>query len=242
MRPDRQPGPPRHGVTLAPSILTADFTRLGEQVEEAEKAGADRLHLDVMDGHFVPNITFGPLLIAGLRSRSTLPFDAHLMIENAVQYVDSFREAGADRLIVHVESTDHLHRLVEQIKDGGAAAGVAINPATPIIALEEILPFIELVLVMSVNPGFGGQSFIETTLRKLFRMRRLLDRWNPEASLGVDGGVDEDTIGRVVHAGADSIVAGSAVFNDQATVEDSMRKLRRGAARATDLRPVSLPD
>jgi ribulose-phosphate 3-epimerase len=223
---------PRIPITIAPSILTADFGRLAEQVGEAEDGGADRLHLDVMDGHFVPNITFGPLVVASVRKSTKLPLDVHLMIANPEQYVGAFRDAGGDRLIIHVEATVHLHRLVEHIKSVGAEAGVAINPATPIIDLEEICPFLDMVLVMSVNPGFGGQSFIETTPRKIFRMRRLLDRWNAGASLGVDGGVDERTIADVIKSGADNIVSGSAVFNDKAGPDTNITILRAAIAKA----------
>jgi ribulose-phosphate 3-epimerase len=217
-------------ITIAPSILTADFARLASAVEEAESGGADRLHLDVMDGHFVPNLTFGPQLVAALRSVSVLPFDVHLMVEKPEQYVNEFRSAGADRLIVHVEATVHLHRLVEQIKDSGAEAGVAINPATPIIDLEEICPYTDMILVMSVNPGFGGQQHIPTSVRKVYRTRRLLSHTHPAASVGVDGGVDERTIRDLVTAGADNIVAGSAVFNAHNSVRDNIARLRFAAA------------
>lgn len=224
--------PVRRSVTIAPSILTADFARLGDQVREAEEAGADRLHLDVMDGHFVPNLTFGPVLVAGLRQGCPLPFDVHLMIDNPERYVQPFRDAGADRLIVHVEATAHLHRLVEQIKMAGAEAGVALNPATPIIDLDEIAPCVDFVLVMSVNPGSGGQSFIPTTARKVYRVRRLLDRWNPPASLGVDGGIAAGTAPAVVEAGADCLIAGSSVYNAGASVAGNIAMLRRAVERA----------
>jgi ribulose-phosphate 3-epimerase len=220
----------RHPLTITPSILTADFGRLADQVAEAEAAGADRLHLDVMDGHFVPNLTFGPLLVAGLRKASSLPFDAHLMIENPEEYVEAFRDAGSDRIIVHVEATAHLHRLVEQIRSLGAEAGVAINPATPIIDLEEIASYIDMALVMSVNPGFGGQKFIETSPRKIYRTRRLVDKWNAGASIGVDGGIDTETIAAVVAAGADCIIAGSAIYNKCGTVADNIKRFRDAAA------------
>lgn len=224
----RAAGGPK-GVTIAPSILTADFGHLATAVEKAEAGRADRLHLDVMDGHFVPNLTFGTPIIAALRSVSALPFDVHLMIDNPEQYVAAFRAAGADLLIVHVEATAHLHRVVEQIKESGAQAGVALNPATPIIDIEEICPYVDMVLVMSVNPGFGGQHHIASSARKVFRTRRLLSRWNPMASVGVDGGVDAGNIAGLVAAGADSIVAGSAVFNPRASVEDSISVLREAA-------------
>lgn len=219
-------------LTVAPSILTADFANLKEAVDRVEAGGADRLHLDVMDGHFVPNITLGAPVIASLRAVSTIPFDVHLMIESAERYVEDFREAGSDRIIVHVEATPHLHRLVELIKATGAGAGVAINPATPIIDLEEIAPYVDMVLVMSVNPGFGGQSFIQTMPRKIFRIRRLLDRWNPAASIAVDGGIDDKTVEAVVTAGADCIVAGSAIFNPRSSPESNIQRLRETASRA----------
>jgi len=231
-----------HAITIAPSILTADFGRMADQVAQAEAAGADRLHLDVMDGHFVPNITFGPVLVAGLRRSSRLRFDVHLMIENPERYVEGFRDAGSDRIIVHVEATEHLHRVVEHIRSTGAETGVAINPATPIIELEEIAPFIDLALVMSVNPGFGGQSFIETTPRKIYRTRRLIDKWNPSASVGVDGGVDEETVASVVSSGADCLVAGSAVYNDRASVEANLARLRDAMKRAERMRSNSSAD
>lgn len=220
---------PVKDVTVIPSVLTADFGRLAEQVQEAEAGGADRFHLDVMDGRFVPNITFGPLVVGAIRKATKVPLDVHLMIEEPERYVETFRDAGGDRLIIHLETTKHLHRAVEQIKALNVQAGVALNPATPIIDLEEIAPFVDIVLVMSVNPGFGGQSFIETSPRKIFRTRRLLDRWNDGASVGVDGGVDLETIGAVVEAGADSIVAGSAVYNKKASPRENIALLRRAA-------------
>jgi ribulose-phosphate 3-epimerase len=226
---------PRRGepteIAIAPSILTADFARLGRAVEDAEAGGADRLHLDVMDGHFVPNLTFGPQVVSALRSVSVLPFDVHLMVETPEQYVEEFRSAGADRLIVHVEATVHLHRVVQQIKETGAEAGVALNPATPIIDLEEICPYVDMILVMSVNPGFGGQLHIPTSVRKVYRTRRLLSHTNPWASVGVDGGVDERTIRDLVAAGADNIVAGSAVYNAQGGVRDNITRLRSAAGQ-----------
>ena len=218
-------------ITIAPSILTADFGRLGDQVREAEDAGADKLHLDVMDGHFVPNITFGPMVVSAVRKATRLPLEVHLMIEGAEAYVDQFREAGADALIVHLEATMHINRLIEQIKSLGAGAGVALNPGTPIIDIEEVAPIVDSVLVMSVNPGFGGQSFIATTPRKIYRVRRLLDKWNRGASVQADGGIDENTIASVVAAGADSIVAGSAIFNEKGSVTANLARLRQAIER-----------
>jgi ribulose-phosphate 3-epimerase len=223
-------------ITIAPSILTADFACLRPQIEQAEAAGADRLHLDVMDGRFVPNITFGPLVVQAIRAITTLPLDIHLMIDNPERYINDFRAAGGDRLIVHVEATQHLHRLVEQIKESGAEAGVALNPATPIIDLEEIAPFVDMVLIMSVNPGFGGQFFIKTSVRKIFRTRRLIDRWNTPASIGVDGGINEQTAPAVVAAGADNLVTGSAIFNDKRSIAESIAAVRAAAQRGLEHR------
>ncbi len=227
-------------LTIAPSILTADFACLRPQIEQAEEGGADRLHLDVMDGHFVPNITFGPDLIRGLRRITPIPFDVHLMIESPEGFVDAFREAGADRLIVHAESSRHLNRLVAYIRSTGALAGVAINPATPIIDLEELCPYLDMVLVMSVNPGFGGQKFIPSTVRKIYRMRRLLDRWNAGASVGVDGGIDAHIASEVAAAGADNIVAGSSVFNDKATPQENIQRLRASAHDGLERRALGV--
>lgn len=228
----------RRPVTIAPSILTADFSQLGSQIQEAEAGGADRIHLDVMDGHFVPNITFGEVVVASVRVVTTIPIDVHLMIDNPERFVEGFRRAGGDRLIVHVEATDHLHRLVEQIKSAGAEAGIALNPATPIIDLEEIAPYLDMVLVMSVNPGFGDQAFIKTSSRKVFRIRRLIDRWNEAASVGVDGGIDELTAREVVEAGADNLVAGSAVFNARGRPEEHITRLRAAAERGLGARDL----
>jgi ribulose-phosphate 3-epimerase len=199
-------------VKIAPSILSADFSRLGQQVTEAESAGADYVHVDVMDGHFVPNITIGPLVVRGVRCVTLLPLDVHLMIESPECYLADFRAAGADILTVHVETCPHLHRTVQQIKELGCRAGVTLNPATPASSLEEILPFVDLVLVMTVNPGFGGQELIPRTLSKVQRVRSMLDEIGSAAELEVDGGIDAKTAPLVVRAGAEVLVAGSAVF------------------------------
>jgi ribulose-phosphate 3-epimerase len=219
-------------VKLAPSILTADFGHLADQIGAAEAGGADYIHLDVMDGRFVPNISFGPLVISAVRSLTRLPLDVHLMIEEPERYIDAFARAGANLLTVHVENCPHLHRTVQQINDAGCRAGVALNPATGIETVREILPFVDMVLVMSVNPGFGSQRFIETTTSKLRRMRRLIADYNPTAELEVDGGVGPHNIRDIVRSGANVIVVGSAVFNDQAAVGENLAALRAAYADA----------
>jgi ribulose-phosphate 3-epimerase len=185
---------------------------LGQQVAEAEAAGTDYIHVDVMDGHYVPNITIGPLVVGALRPVTSLPLDVHLMIESPERYLADFCAAGADIVTVHVETCPHLHRTVQQIKELGCRAGVALNPSTPVVSLEEILPYIDLVLVMTVNPGFGGQSFIEGTLSKIQRVRAMIDQTRPQIELEVDGGIGSTTAARVVQAGAEVLVAGSAIF------------------------------
>ncbi len=196
-----QAGSSNNLVKLAPSILSADFTKLGAQVAEAERAGADRIHVDVMDGHFVPNITFGPVVVRWLRPVTTIPLEVHLMIDAPERYLEAFAEAGADSLLVHEEGANHLHRTVQLIKQLGKKAGVVINPATPAGVLEEILPDVDLVLVMTVNPGFGGQKFIEGTLPKIRKIRGMIDEVNPSCELEVDGGIDVETLPHVVTAG-----------------------------------------
>ena len=213
-------------IKLAPSILSADFARLGEQIQETESAGADYIHVDVMDGHFVPNITIGPLVVSAIRPTTRLPLDVHLMIESPEKYVGEFANAGADIITVHQETCPHLHRIVQQIKGFNKKAGVAVNPATPISTLEEILPYIDLVLIMTVNPGFGGQSFIETMPRKIAAMRQMIDAHKLNVELEVDGGINLDTTARAVQAGANVLVAGSAIFNKRESVVNAINNLR----------------
>jgi ribulose-phosphate 3-epimerase len=214
-------------IKLAPSILAADFARLGEQVRDAEQAGADRIHVDVMDGHFVPNLSMGPHVVESLRPITMLPLEAHLMIDNPDQFLEAFAHAGADRIIVHVENAVNLHRTVQHVKALGKKVGVTLNPATPIVALTEILPDVDLVLVMTVNPGFGGQKFIPGTLDKIRRVRRMIDAIKPDIELEVDGGIDAVTAPQVVEVGARVLVSGSAIFNQQASVAQAMEQLRR---------------
>ncbi len=219
-------------IALAPSILSADFARLGEQVAEVEAAGADRIHIDVMDGHFVPNITIGPLVIRALRRVTRLPLEAHLMITEPVRYLEAFAEAGADGLTVHVEGAIHLHRTLESIVKLGRRVGLALNPATPAAVLDEVLSELDLVLVMTVDPGFGGQDFIASTVPKIRRIRELIDRVRPACELEVDGGIHPATAPLVVEAGARVLVAGSAVFEDPAGVRAGMQRLRRCACKS----------
>jgi ribulose-phosphate 3-epimerase len=213
-------------VKLAPSILTADFGRIGEQVKEAEAAGADYIHVDVMDGRFVPNITLGPIVVQGIRKATSLPLDVHLMIMEPERHIQAFVDAGASLLTVHAEATLHLHRAVQTILHAGARAGVAINPATPVWMIEDILSDIDLALVMSVNPGWGGQSFLPIALEKLRRLREMLDGRESVAELEVDGGVNDTSARSVVEAGATVVVAGSAVYNDHESVDSACRRLR----------------
>lgn len=218
-------------VKLAPSILTADLTRLGEQVEEAIRAGADIIHLDVMDGHFVPNLTFGPLMIAALHpitAAAGIPLEAHLMIEQPENLIPAFAEAGADLLTVHVETCPHLHRTIQQIHDLGIRAGVTLNPATPLSALEEILPFVDLVLIMSVNPGFGGQFFIPGSTERIARLKAMLTaRGLDQVEVEVDGGISVENAGEIAAAGATILVVGSAVYNSKASVAENIAALRQ---------------
>ena len=216
-------------VKLAPSILAADFARLGDQVTEAERAGADRIHVDVMDGHFVPNLSMGPPIIRSLRKATRLPLEAHLMILNPDFFVEEFAQAGTDSFLVHWEGNNDLSRTVQRIKALGKRVGVAINPATPATVLEEIMQDLDQVLVMTVNPGFGHQHFLHTTLPKITRARQMIDRIKPGCGLEVDGGVDATTAPLAVAAGADVLVAGSAIFNDSEGVAVAMQRLRAAA-------------
>lgn len=211
---------------IVPSVLSADFTRLGEKVREAEVAGAQRIQVDVMDGHFVPNITMGPMIVNAVRRCTSLPVEAHLMISNPEQYVEEFAKAGADFIIVHQEASPHLHRLIQQIKGTGKMVGVALNPATPIIMLEDILSMLDMALIMTVNPGFGGQKFIPEMLPKITQLRELIDQQELHCDIEVDGGVHETIVPIVVQAGANLLVAGSAVYNEHESVTEAITRLR----------------
>jgi len=217
-------------VDIAPSILSADFSRLGEEIQAVERGGATILHFDVMDGHFVPNLTVGLPVLKSLARATQLPIDAHLMISEPGRYAEQFVEAGAKMVSVHVEADAHLHRTLTSIRSAGAAAGVVINPATPVESLSEALPYADYVLVMSVNPGFGGQRFIETSLDKVRRLRRLIQERGLTTRIEIDGGVDLNNIGAVVSAGAEIIVAGSAVFSTK-DPEAAVRNLREATVQ-----------
>jgi ribulose-phosphate 3-epimerase len=216
---------------IAPSILSADFAHLAEEIESVEKGGADLLHLDIMDGHFVPNITIGPPVVASIRKITNLPLDAHLMIEDPARYVDELIQAGVNWISVHAETDTHLNRTIQHIRSQGVRAGVAINPATPISALEEVIPDVDFVLVMSVNPGFGGQQFIPSVLHKIWKLRERISSNNYRARIEIDGGVDVGNLDEVLAAGADVIVVGSAVFKSRSSPSDAVREIKEMADR-----------
>jgi ribulose-phosphate 3-epimerase len=216
-------------IRIAPSILAADFTRLREQIAQAEAGGADWFHLDVMDGRFVPNLTFGPMVVSAVRKLTKLPLDAHLMMVEPEKYLEQFRHAGADHIIIHQEACIHLHRTIARIKELGAKAGVAINPATPCSTLTEILPDLDSILIMTVNPGFGGQKFIPGTLRKVAEARSMASTLGLDIRIEVDGGIDTITAPKVVKAGADVLIAGTSVFGSD-NVQQAVRRLQQSVA------------
>lgn len=218
-------------VKIAPSILSADFAKLGAEIQEVEAAGADWIHVDVMDGHFVPNITIGPLVVEAIRPVTKLPLDVHLMIENAEQYVETFAKAGADYITVHVEASPHLHRTIQMIRNAGAKPGVVLNPHTPIEAILPILSEVDLVLFMTVNPGFGGQAFIPEVLEKVAALRAIIDEKGYDIDIEIDGGINEETIQEAVRAGANVFVAGSAIFNKEDRAK-ALQGIRAAGERA----------
>jgi len=219
-----------HPIKIAPSILSADFSRLGEEVRRAEEAGADIIHLDIMDGHFVPNLTFGPIIVKAIRDYTKLPFYVHLMVERPEDYIERVIEAGGDLVIVHVEACTHLQKILSMIRDLGAKSGVALNPATPLTTIEYVLDDLDLILIMSVNPGFGGQEFIPSVLPKIRRARRRVVKRGLEMEIAVDGGVNVETAPKVVEAGADVLVAGTAVFG-KPNLKKAIQELREAASK-----------
>ena len=219
-------------VGILPSILSADFCILGQQIAEVDEAGADGIHVDVMDGRFVPNITIGPLMVEAARRSTRLPLDVHLMIVEPERYLEDFAKAGADTILVHQEACPHLHRTVQQIKSLGSKAGVVLNPATPLATLEDILPDLDQILIMSVNPGFGGQSFIESSVEKVRRLKRMLDERGLHTAIEIDGGVGPDNAARVVAAGATLLVAGSSVYKAPGGAAEGVRRLRASVPSA----------
>ena len=219
-----------HSIKIAPSILSADFSRLGDEVRRAEEAGADIIHLDIMDGHFVPNLTFGPIIVKAIRDYTKLPFYVHLMVERPEDYIERVIEAGGDLVIVHVEACTHLQKILSMIRDLGARSGVALNPATPLTTIEYVLDDLDLILIMSVNPGFGGQEFIPSVLPKIRRARRRVVKRGLEMEIAVDGGVNVETAPKVVEAGADVLVAGTAVFG-KPNLKKAIQELREAASK-----------
>jgi ribulose-phosphate 3-epimerase len=219
-------------IELVPSILSADFTRLGEQVRDAEAGGAQRIQVDIMDGHFVPNITMGPLVVEAVRRTTKLPIEAHLMITNPQEYIEAFAKAGADVIIVHQETCPHLHRVIQQIRAAGKQVGVALNPSTPVFLLQDVLNLLDMILIMTVNPGFGGQGFIPETLPKITNLRQLLKNRGLNCDIEVDGGINETTVPQVVKAGANLLVAGSSVYNEKESVAAALKRLRDATAIA----------